>query len=66
MLNFKSGQKVLYQGKESHIEILHDNGTCVIANPQWNWDEEAECVEIGIEYDIPYWITVNLSELSAA
>ncbi|MFZ1496592.1 MAG: hypothetical protein WAS72_06010 [Saprospiraceae bacterium] len=65
MENFTIGQTVKYNGKETHIEVLHRDGTCNIANPDWNWDEEAECVANNLEYDVPYWITVKLSELSA-
>ena len=65
MENFKEGQTVKYEGKETHIEVIHSDGTCNIANPNWDWDEEAQCVNAGLEYDVPYWITVKLSELSA-
>ena len=57
------GQSVKYEGKKTHIETLHGDGTCNIANPDWDYDEEATCVDDGDEYDIPYWITVKLSEL---
>lgn len=65
MEKFTEGQTVKYNGKETHIEVLNDGGTCNIANPDWDWDEEGECVANGIEYDVPYWITVKTSELSA-
>ncbi len=61
---FKEGQTVKYEGKETHIENIYEDGTCRIANPDWDWDDEAQCVNDGIEYDVPYWITVKLSELS--
>lgn len=61
--SFFEGQSVKYEGKETHIETLHGDGTCNIANPDWDYDEEATCVYDGDEYDIPYWITVKLSEL---
>lgn len=64
MQEFKKGQNVKYEGKETHIEVLHGDGTCNIANPYWDWDDEAMCVNNGIEYDVPFWITVKLSELS--
>lgn len=54
-----------YDGKETHIENIYEDGTCRIANPYWDWDDEAQCVNDGVEYDVPYWITVKLSELSA-
>jgi hypothetical protein len=53
------GQDVLYRGKKTYIEVIHNNHTCNIANPYWNWDEEAS----DSDYDVPYWITVKLSEL---
>ena len=28
----------------------------IIVNPLWDWDEEALCVSLGIDYDTPYWI----------
>jgi hypothetical protein len=59
------GQDVLYRGKDTHIERVSGDGTCMIANPDWNWDEEAMCVRDGVEYCVPYWITVKVSELSA-
>ena len=65
-MNFTEGQKVIYEGSETHIETMHDNETCAIANPAWNWDEEAECVGAEIDYNIPYWITVKLTELNCA
>lgn len=65
MENFKEGQKVKYDGKETHIEKIHEDGTCNIANSYWDWDDEAQYVNDGIEYDVPYWITIKLSELSA-
>ena len=63
-MNFEEGQKVKYENKETHIEILYLDGLCVIANPFWDWDEEGLCVSKGIEYDIPYWITVKITELN--
>ena len=66
MGKFKVGQTVKYMGKETHIETLHGDGTCNIANPFWDWDEEAEYASDGLDYDcyVRYWITVDLSELS--
>lgn len=61
----KAGDTVIYQGKETHIEVLFGDGTCNIANPFSNWDEEAVCVESGEEYEVPYWITVDLNDLSS-
>ncbi|MDP2188549.1 MAG: hypothetical protein Q8J69_07690 [Sphingobacteriaceae bacterium] len=65
MNKFSEGQKVTYEGKETHIEQIYADGSCKIANPDWDWDEEAECVSEGVEYDVQYWINVNLAELSA-
>lgn len=59
--DFKVGQKIKYKGKESHIEVIHNDGTCNIANPEWDWDMEAECVNLGIDYNVPYWINVKLN-----
>lgn len=66
MGNFIEGQTVKYDGKETHIENIFEDGTCTIANPywDWDWDDEAQCVNDGVEYDTPYWIKVKLSELS--
>jgi hypothetical protein len=63
-MNFKEGQKVNYKNKETHIETLNDDGSCIIANPIWNWDEESLCVDEGFDYDVPYWINVNITELN--
>jgi len=63
-MKFIEGQEVKYKNKETHIETLNNDGTCVIANPFWDWDEEGLCVDEGIDYDIPYWITVKLTELN--
>jgi len=63
-MNFKEGQKVNYENKETHIETLNNNGSCIIANPFWNWDEEGLCVDEGIDYDVPYWINVKITELN--
>jgi hypothetical protein len=57
------GQEAKYEGKKTFIEKLNEDETCVIRNPDWDWDEEAECVNSEIDYDIPYWITVNISDL---
>lgn len=54
--NFKVAQDVFYQGKEVTIEEIFEDGTCTINNPLWRDDEDDD--------DIPFWITVNLSELS--
>ena len=62
-MNFTVGQSVFYKNKQTHIEQIYKDGTCMIANPDWDWDEEGLCVDNDLEYDIPYWITVNISEL---
>jgi hypothetical protein len=62
-MNFKEGQKVKYKNKETHIATLNNDGSCVISNPFWDWDEEGLCVNEGVDYDIPYWINVNICEL---
>ncbi len=64
MENFE-GQKVKYEGKETHIEKIYLDGTCLIANPDFDFDFEGECISRDIDYDVPYWITVKLSELVA-
>ena len=58
------GQAVIYKGKETHVEKVLKNDRVMIANPDWDWDEEGMCVDSGIEYLVPYWITVNESELT--
>jgi hypothetical protein len=60
----KEGQKVKYENKETHIETLNNDGTCIIMNPDWNWDEEGLCVNEGIDYDVDFWIKVNIKELN--
>lgn len=57
------GQNVKYQGKETYVEKVLKGGRVMIANPEWDWDEEAGCVDAEVEYTVPYWITVNLSDL---
>jgi len=59
----EEGQNVIYEGKHTHIEVIHGDGTCNIKNPYWNWDEEDCCVQSDVEYGMNYWITVKLSEL---
>jgi hypothetical protein len=63
-MEFKEGQNVSFNGKQTHIENIYDDETCRIANPDWDWDEEAACVANGIDYDVPYWITVKLSKIN--
>ena len=58
------GQAVIYKGKETHVEKVLKNDRVMIANPDWDWDEEGMCVDSGIEYLVPYWITVNVTELT--
>ena len=58
------GQTVKYKGKETHVEKVLKGGRVIIANPEWDWDEEGMCVDAAIEYLVPYWITVNESELN--
>jgi hypothetical protein len=60
---YKEGCPVKYNGEETHIEYVIDEKTCKIANPYWNWDEEAYYINSGLEYCVPYWITVKFSEL---
>ena len=62
-MEFKEGDAVLYESKETHIESLTEDGSAVIANPSWDWDTEGECVDLDIDYDIPFWITVPIGEL---
>ena len=62
-LKLIEGQDVMYEGNKTHIETLNNDGTCVIANPDWDWDEEGECVSLGVDYDMPYWIKVKITEL---
>lgn len=63
-MDLHEGQTVKYNGATTHIERIYDDGACRIANPDWDWDMEAECVANDIEYNVPYWIKVNISELS--
>jgi hypothetical protein len=58
------GQKVIYKGKETHVEKVLNNDRVMIANPDWDWDKEGLCVDNDIEYLVPYWITVDVKELT--
>ena len=58
------GQAVIYKGKETHVEKVLKNDRVMIANPDWDWDDEEMYFDSGIEYHVPYWITVNESELT--
>lgn len=53
---FKVAQEVIYEGKEVTIEDVFEDGTCTINNPLWSDEEDDD--------DIPFWITVKLSDLS--
>lgn len=59
------GQVVEYMGKETQVEEIYPNNTAKITNPEWSWDDEYICLENGVDYDVPYWIVVKLSDLSA-
>lgn len=63
-MDFYEGQEVKYKGAATHIELFYEDGTCCIANPEWDWDMEAEHTAAGTDYDVPYWIKVNIAELS--
>jgi hypothetical protein len=60
----REGQEVKYNGQITHIETIYDDETCRIKNPDWDWDTESECVAAGIDYDVPFWISVNIKDLS--
>lgn len=53
---------VKYNGKETVIEEIYTDGSCKIVNPDWNFDVEYQCIMLGKEYDVPYWIRVYLLE----
>ena len=61
--DFKEGDDVFYHGKKTQINYINEDGTCQIDNPYWSWDDEAAYVDADEDYDVPYTITVNLSEL---
>lgn len=61
--DFKEGDDVFYQDKKTQINYINEDGTCQIDNPYWSWEEEATYVDADEDYDVPYTITVNLSEL---
>lgn len=63
MTDFKNGQDVIFDGQETYIEKMYEDGTCLIRNPTWNWDDEAGFVSDGLDYEVLYWIRVDLSEL---
>tara|TARA_R110000851_G_scaffold309988_1_gene469606 strand:- start:419 stop:607 length:189 start_codon:yes stop_codon:yes gene_type:complete len=60
----KIGDDVKYKNKQTFIEFINKDGTCVIMNTDWKWEEEGLCVDNDIDYDVPYWIKVNLKELT--
>ncbi len=60
----KEGDDVIYKGKETFIERLGKNNKATIKNPDWQWIDESECVSDGDIYGIPYWITVDINELT--
>lgn len=64
MNKYKYGDKVFYKGKPTHIEEIINDKKVIIANPFWDWDEESECVYLGIDYNIPFWIKVDVSEIT--
>jgi len=55
------GSYVLYDGKKTFVEAVNIDGTVNIKNPEWDWDDEVECLEYGITYDLPYWIKVPIN-----
>jgi len=63
-MEFYPGQEVKYNGKTTHIDVIYGDQTCRIVNPDWDWDMEAECVAADLEYEVPFWITVNIQDLS--
>jgi len=65
-MTFEAGQDVIYDGRKTHIEMIYEDGSILIANPYWDWDSEGECVKSDLDYDVPYWITVKKSELKKA
>jgi hypothetical protein len=62
-MKFHEGQEVKYNGATTCIDIIYDDGTCRIQNPDWDWDTEAECVANDIDYNVPFWITVKIEDL---
>ena len=58
------GQEARYKGQKTFIKTIHSGGKVTIVNPEWDWDMEADCVANDIEYTVPFWITVNASELT--
>jgi hypothetical protein len=62
-MKFKTGESVIYKGKETEIESITKDNKYVISNPQWCYDLEYECVMEDVYYGVPYWITVKESEL---
>jgi len=67
-MKFKHGDTVNYRDcndslHEVFIEEPYNDGTYKIANPFWSWDDEGLYTHIGEVYGVPYWITVNESDL---
>jgi hypothetical protein len=67
-MKFKDGESVIYTDginnkHEVCIEKAYSDNTYTIPNPLWSWEDEASCTNQGEEYDVPYWIIVNESDL---
>lgn len=62
---FTKGQSVMYDDMLCVIESVESSGVYVISNPSWSWELEAECVEMSLVYDVPYFLRVKESELTA-
>lgn len=55
---------VLYNEKNTIILKYNEDATCIIINPDYDYDLEKECHINNIEYGIPYCITVSLLDLT--
>lgn len=61
---YRVDEIVIYDDKKTTIQNFNGDGTCNIINPDYDYDLEKECHLNDIEYDIPYRLTVRISELT--
>ena len=58
------GDDVLYNGKETYVCDVYEDGKILIVNPDFDWKEEDDCIRKGIEYTTPYYLILEPSELT--
>lgn len=57
------GQRVRYKGLSTVVVAVFNNRRCIIENPLWDFNEEQECEQNGIEYQTDYFDNVEVCEL---